>query len=81
MVPALVLVAMIVVAATGRRTGRAGAVALALLSLLWLLTNSPMEGPVLVSFTADHGFTAGDLAGVAGLAVAVWRFRKSPPRR
>jgi hypothetical protein len=66
---------MVLLAGLSDRTGKPGAVALAVASLLWLLTNSPMEGPVLVSFTSDHGITAGDLAGVVGLAVAVWRFR------
>jgi hypothetical protein len=34
-----------------------------------------MEGPILVTLSADHGITGGDLAGLAGLAVAAWRFR------
>ena len=75
MVPALLLAAMVLLAGLSNRTGRPSAVALAVVSVLWLLTNNPMEGPVLVSLTSEHGITGGDLAGLAGLAVAAWRFR------
>jgi len=74
MVAALVLVAMLVLAAVSDRTGRAGAVALALVSVLWFAVNTPMEGEVLVKVTINHGLTAGDLVGFAGLAIAAWRF-------
>jgi len=73
-IAALVLVAMLVLAALSDRTGRAGAVALALASVLWFLVNTSMEGPVLIRFTAEHGLTAADLAGFAGLGIAAWRF-------
>ena len=82
MVPALLLAAMVLLAGLSNRTGRPSAVALAVVSVLWLLTNNPMEGPVLVTLSAAHGITGGDLAGLAGLAVAAWRFRvASRPRR
>lgn len=28
----------------------------------WLLTNGPVEGPVLLTFSPHHGLTVGDLA-------------------
>jgi hypothetical protein len=38
-----------------------------------------MEGPVLWTVSSDHGLTAGDLAGLAGLGVAFWRFLRPTP--
>ena len=75
MAASLVLTALVLVAGTLSRTGRPGAVALALLSLLWLLTNAPMEGATLVQLSDTHGITGADLAGVAGLGLALWRWR------
>ena len=71
--PALILAAMVLVAGTIDRWGRPGAILLGLLSIGWLLTNQKMEGPTLLSFTSAHGLTGGDLAGLAGIAIAVWR--------
>jgi len=73
---ALVLAAIVVLAAVSSRTGLRGAVALALVSLLWLLINGNAEGAVLWSVTRDHGMTETDLAGLAGLGVAAWRGRQ-----
>jgi hypothetical protein len=73
MLPGLVLVAVIVLAAVSSRTGLGGAVVLAAVSVLWLLVNGSAEGSVLWSFSRDHGLTETDLAGIAGLGVAVWR--------
>ncbi|RYU10602.1 hypothetical protein [Nocardioides iriomotensis] len=75
--PLVVLTALVVAAGTADRTGRAGAVALALLSVAWLLVNGPVEGLVLLRFTPDHGLTGADLAGLAGLALAAWRWRST----
>lgn len=55
-----------------RPEGRPGAVRLALCSVLWLLVSSTMEGAAPLPVTPDHGLTAGDLAGLAGLALAGW---------
>ena len=80
--PALILAAMVLLAGTIDRWGRLGAIALAVLSIGWLLTNQKMEGPTLLSFTPNHGLTGGDLAGLAGIAIAVWRYVGSPwPQR
>ncbi len=73
MIAALVLVALVLTAGLSSRSGSAGAGAVAALSVAWLLVNSPMEGPVLVAFTPDHGITGGDLTGFAGLALAAAR--------
>jgi hypothetical protein len=72
-IAALVLVALVLTAGLSGRSGLAGAGALAALSVAWLLVNSPMEGPVLVSFTRNHGITGADLTGLAGLALAAVR--------
>lgn len=73
--PVVVLAALVVVAGTADRTGRAGAVALALASVAWLLVNGPVEGLVLVRLTPQHGLTGADVAGLAGLGLAAWRWR------
>jgi hypothetical protein len=71
--PGLVLVALIVLAAVSARTGLWGAAMLGAASILWLLVNGPAEGPVLWRVTHHHGVTVTDLAGLAGMAVAIWR--------
>jgi H+/gluconate symporter-like permease len=81
MLPGLVLVAVIVLAAVSSRTGVAGVVALAVVSLLWLRVNGSMEGPVLWKVSRGHGLTLTDLAGIAGLGVATWRGAQALRRR
>ena len=71
--PAVILAAMVLVAGTLDRWGRGGAVVLGILSIGWLLTNQHMEGPTLLSITQAHGLTGGDLAGLAGIGIAIWR--------
>jgi hypothetical protein len=77
----LALVLLVLVAGTGDRTGRTGAVVLAVVSVLWLLVNQPMEGAVLLVVSPGHGLTAADLAGLLGLALAVWRWTVPGRRR
>ncbi|WP_310962222.1 hypothetical protein [Nocardioides terrisoli] len=79
MIAGLTLVALVLLAATPARAGRRGALWLAAVSVLWLLVNGPMEGAVLWAPFATHGLTAGDLAGLAGLALAAARWRRSVP--
>jgi uncharacterized membrane protein len=69
----LVLVALVLLAAGSHRWGLPGALALAAASVLWLLVNGKAEGPILWTVTSQHGLTATDLAGLAGLGVAAWR--------
>jgi len=68
----LVLVALVLLAGLGRDRPWSGW-ALGAVAVLWLVVNGPMEGPVLLTVTASHGLTAGDLAGLAGLGLAGWR--------
>jgi uncharacterized membrane protein len=77
----LVLVALVLLAAASGRWGLPGAVALAAVSVLWLLVNGSAEGPVLWAVTENHGLTATDLGGLAGLGVAAWRARRAWRRR
>jgi hypothetical protein len=77
----LVLVALVVVAALSARTGLPGAIALATVSVAWLLVNGTAEGPLLWRVSGHHGLTATDLAGLAGLSVAVWRAAQQVRRR
>ena len=80
MLPALALVAMVLLAGTSERTGRPGAIMLACAALIWFLTNSPMEGRVLLVVSTTHGLTAADLAGLAALGLAAWRWRAAVVR-
>lgn len=73
MLAALVLAALVLAAGMSGPYGRRGAVALALLSVLWFVVNGPVEGPTLLVLTRGHGVTGADLAGLAGLGLAVWR--------
>jgi hypothetical protein len=72
-VAALVLAGLVLAAGLSGRFGMAGAAALAVISLLWLVVNGPMEGPVLVVVVRGHGLTGGDLAGLVGLGLAAFR--------
>jgi hypothetical protein len=54
-------------------------VALAVVSVAWLLVNEPVEGPILFVVVPEHGLTGSDLAGLTGLGLAVWRWPPSPP--
>lgn len=71
MVAGLVLAALVASAAVALPLKRTGALLLAGVSVLWFLVNSPMEGEVLVFLTPAHGLSAADLAGIAGLVIAL----------
>lgn len=77
MLAALTLAALVLAAGIGGSSGRRGAVALGVLSVLWVLVNDPMEGPTLVVLTRTHGITGADLTGLVGLGLAVHRGRAS----
>jgi len=70
----LALVLLLVTAGTADRTGAFGPWALLAASLLWLVLNKQMEGHIIWRVSDHHGLTAADLAGLAGLALAAWRF-------
>lgn len=71
MLAAVVLAVLVLTAWLSGRFGMGGAVVLAAVSLMWLMANGPMEGPVLVRVMRGHGLTGGDLAGIVGLGLAV----------
>jgi hypothetical protein len=71
-VAAIVLAGLVLIAGLSGSLGAWGAAALAAMSLLWLVVNEPMEGPVLVALTPAHGLTGADFAGFTGLALAVF---------
>jgi hypothetical protein len=70
--PAVVLVVLVFLAGVSAETGLLGAVALAVVSMAWLLVNAPAEGLILFVVAPGHGFTGSDLAGLTGLGPAVW---------
>ncbi|TFV88396.1 hypothetical protein E4P40_10030 [Blastococcus sp. CT_GayMR20] len=74
MVAALALVGLVLAAGLSGRSGGTGAAVLAGVSVLWLLVNKPMEGPVLLTVGPGHGLTGADLAGLTGLALAAFRW-------
>jgi hypothetical protein len=71
MLAGLVLAGLVVAAGAAGRWGGLWLLALAVLSVSWLVVNKSVEGPVLVTVSANHGLVAADLAGLAGLALAV----------
>ncbi|MDT0353977.1 hypothetical protein [Pseudonocardia charpentierae] len=71
--PAVVLVVLVFLAGVSAETGLLGAVALAVVSVAWLLVDAPVEGLILVVVAPGRGLTGSDLAGMAGLGLAVWR--------
>jgi hypothetical protein len=82
MVAVVVLAGLVLAAGVSGRSGGAGAAVLAAVSVLWLLVNGPMEGPVLLTVTTDRGLTGADLAGFTGLALAAFQWtalRRSRP--
>jgi hypothetical protein len=79
---ALVVSAFLAGASRGRGRVASGGL-LAAVSVLWLLVDGPAEIGVLWFFDHDHGLTAGDLAGLAGLVLAAWCMvtgLRTPPR-
>jgi hypothetical protein len=46
------------------------AVGLAAAAGVWVAVNGPVEGPVLVVFTPEHGLTVADLPAIAAVIVA-----------
>lgn len=77
----IVLGLLVLSAGTSDRTGRVGAVVLLALSIVWLRVNGDMEGAVLYEFEEGRGLTAADLAGLAGILVALWRLITGPAQR
>ncbi len=68
----VLLVALLVAALAFRgRSRRVAAVLLLPSSASWVLFNGPIEGPVLVPLSAQHGVTLSDLLAVAGVLVGL----------
>jgi len=76
MLAGLALVLLVVAACLAGYVGRPAVPVLAVASGLWLVVNGPMEGGVLIPVTAAHGLSYADLAGLAGLGIAVWLWRQ-----
>ncbi len=60
---------------------RGGAVALALVSLVWLVVDSDFEGMVLIPVTKHNGLTTSDLVGVLGGVLALGQWVRLTRRR
>ncbi len=59
---------------------RVGCVVLAVLGLLWLWVNKPVEGPVLWQISVNHGVTTADLLTLFVWAVALLAWRRASRR-
>jgi len=81
LLPPILLVVMLVLATVSARTGRAGAILLAAVSVLWLLKNQAFEGEKLWVVSPTHALVAGDLPGIAGCLIALWCFLGRPGDR
>jgi hypothetical protein len=68
----LVLLVGLLTAALGTRRRPRRVVAWLLLpaSAAWVLFNGPIEGPILLTLSTDHGVTVSDLLAVVGVLVA-----------
>ena len=74
LLPVVLLVVLVgLLLATLRARGRprrAAALLLLPASAAWVLFNGPIEGPILLTLTANHGLTVSDLLAVVGVLVA-----------
>jgi hypothetical protein len=52
------------------RPRRATALLLLPASAAWVLFNGPIEGPILITLSTNHGVTVSDLLAVVGVLVA-----------
>lgn len=72
-VPVLLLVLlvalMLVTFLTRGRARLAAALLLLPVSAAWVAFNGPIEGPVLLTLSPDHGLTVSDLLAVVGVGV------------
>ncbi len=89
MIAALTLVLLVLAARFTRDRGPRAGLWLVAASVLWLVCDKPMEGPVLLRVSKYHGVSGADLAGFAGVVLGVhqaWpllvrRARGLAPRR
>ena len=74
-VPVVLLVVLVglILAALRARGGRQRAAAVLLLPVAaaWVLFNGPIEGPILLTLSTDHGLTVSDLLAVVAVLVAL----------
>jgi len=78
LVPLLVLATLVVTTVAAALVPRPTVLAaLLLVSVVWLRVNGPVEGPVLVAFSDEHGLTLADLAVLAawGAVGGAWLLR------
>lgn len=84
LVPLISLAALVAAAIASRITrSPVAAVLLALASGVWLVANSRLEGPVLISLTPRNGLTTTDLLGFIGFFYSlhiVWERKPASAR-
>ena len=67
----VLLVGLLIATLRARGQPRRGTALLLLpVSAAWVLFNGPIEGPVLLALSTNHGVTASDLLAVVGVLVA-----------
>ena len=74
-VPVVLLVVLVALTlATLGARGRPRRIAAVLLlpaAVAWVLFNGPIEGPILMTFSENHGLTVSDLLAVVAVVVAL----------
>lgn len=82
-VPVLVLAGLLLVTATALAGRRWAAVLVFPFAVAWILFNGPLEGPVLLTLTREHGVTVSDLLSLVALGVALVALARParPPAR
>lgn len=68
----LLLAAIVVLAGVGHRAPRVIGTVLGVLSVIWLRSNSAIEGGTVWAVVPGHGLTVTDFVGLGGLAVAAY---------
>ena len=59
------------------RGDRLGCIVVALLGVLWLWVNKPVEGDILLTLTQHHGITTADLFSVLCFSLAAFGWNRS----
>jgi hypothetical protein len=70
-IAALALLLLVLAAYFSRGRGPRAGLWLVAVSVLWLVCNKPVEGPIMVTVSENHGVTGADLAGIGGVVLGL----------
>jgi hypothetical protein len=80
-IAALALLLLVLSARFTRDLGPRAGLWLVAASVLWLVCDKPMEGSTVLRVSKNHGVTAADLTGFAGVALGLHQARSLVVRR